>query len=124
MYRTGDVARWRAGGVLEFLGRADQQVKIRGFRIELGEIEAALGSHPDLAEVAVVASSEGSVRLSAFARPRRASAPSELELRAHCAPHLADYKLPKGIVVVPEVVRSPNGKPDYEWAKRAAGVGA
>jgi len=57
MYKSGDLGRWRADGVLEYLGRNDDQVKIRGYRIELGEIETQLGGHEQVREVAVVARS-------------------------------------------------------------------
>jgi non-ribosomal peptide synthetase component F/thioesterase domain-containing protein/acyl carrier protein len=55
MYRSGDRARFRGDGTLEFLGRLDEQIKIRGIRIEPGEVEAAIAQHPGVARVAVVA---------------------------------------------------------------------
>uniref|UniRef100_UPI001FCAD4BF amino acid adenylation domain-containing protein n=1 Tax=Burkholderia pseudomallei TaxID=28450 RepID=UPI001FCAD4BF len=55
LYKTGDLARWRTDGRLEYLGRNDFQVKIRGFRIELGEIEAQLAKVADVREVVVLA---------------------------------------------------------------------
>ena len=54
MYRTGDRARWRAEGKLEFMGRLDDQVKIRGFRIEPGEVEAAIAAYPGVREARVM----------------------------------------------------------------------
>lgn len=54
IYKTGDLARYRADGAIDFLGRADHQVKLRGFRIELGEIESTLNRHPGVAQSVVV----------------------------------------------------------------------
>lgn len=60
LYKTGDRARYRSDGSIEFLGRGDTQVKIRGFRVEMGEIEAALQRHPAIQDAVVIASDAGS----------------------------------------------------------------
>jgi amino acid adenylation domain-containing protein len=112
MYRTGDVARHKAGGEIEYLGRADQQVKIRGYRIELGEIEAALASNEGVRQAIVVAREDtpGEKRLVAYFTPSGASIPSAIELRAFLKSKLPDYMVPAIFIQLDSVPLSPNGK--------------
>ncbi len=107
MYRTGDRARWRADGVLEFLGRADGQVKIRGHRVELGEIQAALSAHPAVAQAAVIVDGE---RLVGYVV---GDGVQPGELREHAARTLPEALLPSVIVVLDAPLpTTPNGKLD------------
>jgi amino acid adenylation domain-containing protein len=113
LYRTGDRARWRRDGELDFLGRVDQQVKVRGFRIEPGEIEAVLTSHPRLGEAVVTAWGEGAGRrLAAYVVPVEAGAPEPRELRAWLLERLPEYMVPSVFVPLPALPLTPNGKID------------
>jgi acyl-CoA synthetase (AMP-forming)/AMP-acid ligase II len=123
----GDRGRFMKDGRVLFLGRDSSCINSGGEKIYAEEVERIVKSHPAVYDALVVGVPNerwGQQVTAVMALLPGAAAPALEELRAHCAPHLADYKLPKGIVVVTEVARSPNGKPDYEWAKRAAGVGA
>ncbi|MGH3907542.1 MAG: non-ribosomal peptide synthase/polyketide synthase, partial [Pseudonocardiaceae bacterium] len=113
MYRTGDLVRWTAGGVLQYLSRADSQVKIRGFRIELGEVEAALLRHDDVAEaVAVVRADSGHKRLVAYLVAAPGATANPITLRAFVAQLLPDYMVPAVFVVLDQLPLNPNGKLD------------
>jgi amino acid adenylation domain-containing protein len=114
IYRTGDVARHRPDGVVEYLGRLDHQVKIRGFRIELGEIEKVLEGHPAVRQAVVHAREDkpGDQRLIAYVvfQPGRQAPPGEL--RGHLENSLPDYMAPAAFVALDSIPLTANGKID------------
>ena len=114
LYKTGDLARYRSDGSIEFLGRTDAQVKIRGFRIELGEIESVLREHPGVLETVVAAREEASCgrRLVAYVVHRQGTPPSVSELRSSLSRKLPEYMIPSAFVVLDALPLTPNGKVD------------
>ncbi len=135
LYRTGDIARYRVDGEIEFLGRADDQLKVRGFRIEPGEIEAAIGRVPGVAHAAVLARDDvpGDRRLVAYVVPAgtdavpvetpppapRGASPRRTRdealagaIREALPRALPEYMVPSAIVFVDRLPLTPNGKID------------
>ena len=113
LYKTGDLARYRADGTLEFLGRIDYQVKIRGYRIELEEIEAVIATHPLIREVVVIAREDapGDKHLVAYFVARQPNH-NPSELREFVKEQLPDYMLPSLFVELDALPLTSNGKID------------
>jgi myxalamid-type nonribosomal peptide synthetase MxaA len=114
LYRSGDLAKWRADGNIEFVGRNDEQVKLRGFRVEPGEIEAQLARHKDVKEAIVVVREDVSIQkcLVAYVTPYPARDPSVEQLRAHLAQVLPEYMIPSAFVLLDSLPLTSNGKVD------------
>ncbi len=112
IYKTGDLARWRSDGTLEYIGRNDDQIKIRGFRIELGEIESRLAIHERVREAAVVPRKgpDGDQRLVAYVTARNGDRPDPEELRAHLKQALPEHMIPSAFVVLEQLPLTPSGK--------------
>ncbi|MCX5202702.1 non-ribosomal peptide synthetase [Streptomyces sp. NBC_00237] len=114
MYATGDRARHRPDGALEFLGRRDRQAKIRGYRVELGEVERVLEGARDVATAHVVPRGAGAAdaRLVAYVTGAGSAPPSAQGLRRYAADVLPDYMVPTSFVVLTTMPLTANGKID------------
>ncbi|MER6529920.1 amino acid adenylation domain-containing protein [Streptomyces sp. NPDC001508] len=133
MYRTGDSARFRADGVVEFLGRIDDQVKINGYRIELGEVEAALGALPGVAACAVAPHrpSGGITQLVGYVVTEDGADTDEAAFREALAVAMPAHMVPARVLTLPALPLTPNGKLDRRGlpaptgaAPRSAGAAA
>jgi amino acid adenylation domain-containing protein len=114
LYKTGDLARWRSDGNIEFQGRNDFQVKIRGFRIELGEIESKLSACDGVREAVVLARSQGvgQKQLVAYLTAEDGHEVAAADLRRNLLAALPDYMVPSAFVRLAAFPLTPNGKLD------------
>jgi acyl-CoA synthetase (AMP-forming)/AMP-acid ligase II len=118
----GDHARIEDDGTITVLGRGSVSINTGGEKVYPEEVEAALKSHAAVFDAVVVGvpDSRWGERVVAVVHPRTGTPPTLEDLSAHARTHLAGYKVPRELVVVEAVVRSPSGKPDYRWAKSIA----
>jgi acyl-CoA synthetase (AMP-forming)/AMP-acid ligase II len=119
---AGDLAILEDDGSITLLGRGSQCINSGGEKIFPEEVESALKAHPAVFDAIVVgvADERWGQRVAAIVQPRDGTAPSLEDLDAHCRTLIAGYKVPRELHLVPEVVRSPSGKPDYPWAGKVA----
>jgi acyl-CoA synthetase (AMP-forming)/AMP-acid ligase II len=115
----GDMAILDEDGTITLYGRGSTSINTGGEKVFPEEVEQVLMAHPKVADTLVVgrADERWGERVVAIVEPAGAEAPTLDELQAHARAHLAGYKLPRDLIVVENVRRSPSGKADLQWAK-------
>jgi 3-oxocholest-4-en-26-oate---CoA ligase len=118
----GDHARIEDDGTITVLGRGSVSINTGGEKVYPEEVEAALKSHAEVFDAVVVGVPDDrwGERVAAVVQARGGAAPALGELAAHVRAQLASYKVPRDLVLVDAIVRSPSGKPDYRWARTTA----
>ncbi len=116
MYKTGDLARCREDGNLEYLGRLDEQVKIRGYRVELGEVEAVAAEHAAVRQCVTLVREDtpGNRQLAAYVIPRDGLTVTPKELQEFLRLKLPEYMVPTHVVILDAFPLTPNGKVDRQ----------
>jgi 3-oxocholest-4-en-26-oate---CoA ligase len=118
----GDDARLEADGTITVLGRGSVSINSGGEKVYPEEVEGALKGHPAVFDAVVVGvpDERWGERVVAVVEPRDGQQPTLEQLAAHARGLIAGYKVPREVVLVDHVERSPSGKPDYRWAKKIA----
>ena len=118
----GDHAVAGDDGMITLLGRGSVSINSGGEKVYPEEVESVLKGHAEVIDAVVVGvpDQRWGERVVAVVQARPGTQPTLESLQAHAREHLARYKLPREIVFVPSITRSPSGKPDYRWAKATA----
>ena len=123
---SGDMARVEEDGSVVLLGRGSVSINTGGEKVFPEEVEGVLKGHPDVYDAVVVGlpHERWGEQVVAVVQPVDGRTPTLDDIETYARDHLAGYKLPRHLVLVDTVVRSPAGKADYRWAKQAASSGS
>jgi acyl-CoA synthetase (AMP-forming)/AMP-acid ligase II len=118
----GDMATVEDDGTVVLLGRGSGSINTGGEKVFPEEVESALKAHPGVVDAVVVGlpDERWGEKVTAVVQARDGVDLTLEDIQQHCRTHIAGYKVPRTLVLVDEVVRSPSGKADYRWAKDVA----